>query len=137
MSEKPPTPPQPYAEAASMPSEQGDFRQPSHAGHWEYQRVLAKVHAMEDEHGIEPGPHSERLAGYLLERMQMAGMGLIEPLVLDAKAGEVVVTARRDNYEEPAIAPVRANIGQALARSVEESSALWMQRRLSAQARGA
>ena len=133
MSGKAPTP-HPFAEAAAMPPEQGDFRQPSHAGHWEYQRVLAKVHAMEDEHRIEHGSHSERLTAYLLERMQMAGMGLIEPLVLERKTGEVEVKARRDNYEEPAIAPLRVNIHQALARSVEESSALWMQRRLSAQA---
>ncbi|HLM52177.1 MAG TPA: XVIPCD domain-containing protein [Pseudoxanthomonas sp.] len=133
MNEKAPTPQTP-ADGAAMPPEHGDFRQASHAGHWDYQRVLEEVHAMEDAHGIEHGPHSERLAAYLLERMQMAGMGLIEPLVLERKTGEVEVKARRDNYEEPAIAPLRVNIHQALARSVEESSALWMQRRLSAQA---
>lgn len=104
-----------------------DLRDPEHPGHERYTAALGNVRRMEGQHGIESGPHSERLAAAVaiaVERDQLK----VQRLELDKSTGQVTVVERGPypNFEERRV-PIDTR--QALGFSFEQSSQQWLEAR--------
>lgn len=116
-------------EPAPIPDHLRDFRHPDHPMHSRYQHALGEVHYMEDQHKIEHGEHSERLAAALVDRLHEERFGHLEKLQLrgQGKDMQVVAYQSRPSVYMPE-REVSLSINQATARPVEAVAHDWSKR---------
>jgi hypothetical protein len=130
------TSPAPAAHAP-IPAHLQDMRHPKHPIHGWYRETLNAVQALEDRRGIAHGPHSERLAATLTERVLAFNVGKaqddrirgVDRVELHGPAEhlDAVLTSQRVN---PSSNPhqLTAKVNQAMAWSVTEMSEQWARR---------
>jgi hypothetical protein len=114
-----------------IPAHLRDFRHPDHPANLRYRAVLGKVHALEDAGGIPHGPHSERVAATLVERMheqRFGGLGRLE-WHGEGDAMQVVAYESRPSYFMPE-REIRLDLERATAGTVEQASLDWSRRAL-------
>ncbi|HUB90190.1 MAG TPA: XVIPCD domain-containing protein [Dyella sp.] len=118
-----------HHEAAAIPDHLRDFRHPDHPMHPRYQHVLDEVHYMEDQHKIQHGEHSERLAAAVMDKLHEERFGQLERLEL-RKQGEhmqVVAHQSRPSVYMPE-REVSMGVNPATVRSVEAVAHAWSKR---------
>ncbi|WDS37781.1 DUF2235 domain-containing protein [Pseudoxanthomonas sp.] len=90
---------QPERTTANPPNPQVSFLNPDHAGHQRYKTLLNEVHRMEVGQGIEPGPHSEKIAAALL--IEGVAKGLYPHRVKMGADGQVEGIQQFNAFVEP------------------------------------
>jgi hypothetical protein len=113
---------------AQAPAIPGDIRDTHHPGHQSYGLALDAVHRMEDKHNLTSGPHSERLAAGLAVKAEGLRVS-VDDVQIDSNGDQVTLIQHPKFNGRMPETTATISMDQALAFTVEQHSARWLQAR--------